>query len=457
MSSNEITIDRQSYYDEIYRSVRDNDRELFRRLFLKLHDRDQHEVFHLLYPEKKRKIAELLTPEEFALIFEWMDVEDQEAAIEYLSHDFIQQVLSYLPADEIANLIHDAETLESETIYDLLDPTQRDLVRELLSYEEETAGAIMIKEYLAISPESTLKQVIAFVREKGHQAGTIYYLYVLDKQHHLLGVLSMRDLILSPETELVKNVMFEQVVTVPITMDQEEVAKVIQNYDLLAVPVITPDNKMRGIVTFDDVMDILEEEATEDLISFAGVPRSSVEDKEPTVIETAKKRTPWIIVLIFLGLLVGGLIGIFHETLESVIALSAFIPLITGTGGNVGTQALAVTVRDLNLGGEDIGQRIWRTVKNEFGSGVLIGFVSSLVLFGVLNILKIEFILTIIVSVSIFLTICFSAVTGAIVPIILTKLKVDPAVASGPFISTIIDALGLMIYFLIATNLLEQI
>ncbi|HHU53589.1 MAG TPA: magnesium transporter [Clostridiaceae bacterium] len=457
MSSNEITIDRQSYYEDIYRSVRDDDRELFRSLFLKLHDRDQHEVFHLLYPEKKRKIADLLTPEEFAMIFEWMVVEDQEAAITYLSHDFIQQVLSFLPADVIANLIHDAETLESETIYDLLEPTQRDLVRELLSYEEETAGAIMIKEYLTVSPEDTLKQVIAYVRAKGHQAGTIYYIYVLDKQHHLLGVLSMRDLILSPENELVKNVMFEQVITVPITMDQEEVAKVIQNYDLLAVPVITPDNKMRGIITFDDVMDVLEEEATEDLISFAGVPRSSVEDKEPTVLETTKKRTPWIIVLIFLGLMVGGLISIFHETLESVIALSAFIPLITGTGGNVGTQALAVTVRDLNLGGAEIGQKIWQTVKNEFGSGILIGFISSLVLFGVLNILKVEFVLTVIVSIAIFLTICFSAVTGAIMPIILTKLKVDPAVASGPFISTIIDALGLMIYFLIATSLLEQI
>jgi len=457
VSSNEITIDRQSYYEDIYRSVRDDDRELFRSLFLKLHDRDQHEVFHLLYPEKKRKIADLLTPEEFAMIFEWMVVEDQEAAITYLSHDFIQQVLSFLPADVIANLIHDAETLESETIYDLLEPTQRDLVRELLSYEEETAGAIMIKEYLTVSPEDTLKQVIAYVRAKGHQAGTIYYIYVLDKQHHLLGVLSMRDLILSPENELVKNVMFEQVITVPITMDQEEVAKVIQNYDLLAVPVITPDNKMRGIITFDDVMDVLEEEATEDLISFAGVPRSSVEDKEPTVLETTKKRTPWIIVLIFLGLMVGGLISIFHETLESVIALSAFIPLITGTGGNVGTQALAVTVRDLNLGGAEIGQKIWQTVKNEFGSGILIGFISSLVLFGVLNILKVEFVLTVIVSIAIFLTICFSAVTGAIMPIILTKLKVDPAVASGPFISTIIDALGLMIYFLIATSLLEQI
>lgn len=184
------------------------------------------------------------------------------------------------------------------------------------------------------------------------------------------------------------------------------------------------------------------------------------EDQEPTVFRTAMKRTPWIILLIYLGMLVGGLIGIFEETLESVIALSVFIPMIIGTGGNVGTQALAMTVRDINLHDSDSASSkhdIWATVKNEFGSGFLIGLISSVVLFVTLLVLQYDIVLALVVSLAIFLTICFSSVVGAMVPIILTKFKVDPAIASGPFISTIIDALGLLIYFLIATSLLEQL
>lgn len=457
MSNEDITIDLQSYYDEIYRSVQDDDREKFRDLFLKLHDRDQSEVFHLLYPEKKVQITNYLTPQEFAMIFEWMEVEDQEAAIEYLPHGFIKEVLFYLPLDTVVYLIHETEKLEPDKILDLLNAEHRDQVLELLSYDEESAGGIMIKEYLSISPDSSLKEVISYIREQGGQAGTIYYLYVLDKQHRLVGVLSLRDLIFSPEDELVKNVMYNHVTSVPVDMDQEEVAKIIQDYDLLAVPVVTPDNRMRGIVTFDDVIDVFEEEATEDLISFAGVPRSTIEVKEPTIFETTSKRFPLIIVLVLLGVLLAGLISIFRKTLESVILLSAFIPLITGTGGSVGTQALAVTIRDLNLGGEDLSQKIRYTVKNEFGSGILTGLISSVILFVILSIIGIDLLLAVIVSVSIFLTICFSAVAGVALPIILMKFNQDPAVASGPFITTIIDAIGLVIYFLVATGLLSLI
>jgi len=266
----------------------------------------------------------------------------------------------------------------------------------------------------------------------------------------------MRDLILSPSDELIKNVMYDQIVSVYTDTDQEEVARVIQNYDLLAVPVLTKDKKMRGIVTFDDVMDVLEEEATEDLISFAGVPKSSAEGEELSVFKTAIKRTPWIILLIFMGMLVGGLIGVFEDTLQSVLALSVFIPMIIGTGGNVGTQALAVTVRDINLKAGS-KEKIGDTVKKEFGSGLIIGLISGIILFVTLIILQTNFYLSLVVSLAIFLTICFSSVVGAMVPLILNKLNIDPAVASGPFISTIIDAIGLLIYFIIATSLLDYL
>ena len=207
-----------------------------------MHDRDKHEVFHLLYPEKK-KLSKLLSPSEFADVFVWMDKEDQEDAIEYLAKEFLIEVLTFVPADDIAELVDYSDRFESEYILDLLDTTRRDQVREMLAYEDETAGAIMIKEYISVSADSTLSEAIEHIRQIGHRAETIYYLYVLDQQRHLVGVISMRDLILSPSDELIKNVMYDQIVSVYTDTDQEEVARVIQNYDLLAVPVLTKDKK----------------------------------------------------------------------------------------------------------------------------------------------------------------------------------------------------------------------
>ena len=196
--------------------------------FLKLHDRDKHEVFHLLYPEKKKKLSKLLSPSEFADVFVWMDKEDQEDAIEYLAKEFLIEVLTFVPADDIAELVDYSDRFESEYILDLLDTTRRDQVREMLAYEDETAGAIMIKEYISVSADSTLSEAIEHIRQIGHRAETIYYLYVLDQQRHLVGVISMRDLILSPSDELIKNVMYDQIVSVYTDTDQEEVARVIQ-------------------------------------------------------------------------------------------------------------------------------------------------------------------------------------------------------------------------------------
>jgi magnesium transporter len=446
--------DKQSYYEEIYKAAKQNDREGFRELFLRLHDRDQHEVFHLLYPEKKRKISDFLEPEEFSEIFEYMELEDQEAAVEYLPDTYMAKVFNHMPADDVAAFLTESEDTDNETLLAMMDATESEEVQEILSYAPETAGSIMTKEFISINYKQHLNEVIAHLRKIGQQAETIYYLYVVDEKHRLVGVLSLRDLLLSPEDETVENIMFNQVVSVRIDQDQEEVARVIQDYDLLAVPVLTHDNRMQGIVTVDDIMDVLEDEVTEDFNEFAAIKRGD-DDGKMTPFKAARQRAPWIVILLFLGMITGGLIGAFEETLESVVLLAAFIPMIMDTAGNVGTQSLAVAVRNLTVEEDQDKDSFFQTVKNELGAGMLIGTVAAIVLVGIVLVVHQNPVLAFIISVSMFFTVSISTVIGTTIPAIITKFNIDPAVASGPFITTINDSLGLFIYFTIATLLLE--
>ncbi|MER2063251.1 MAG: magnesium transporter, partial [Alkalibacterium sp.] len=416
--------------------------------------RDQHEVFHLLYPEKKRKISEFLTPEEFAEIFEWMETEDQEDAVQYLPDEYMAEVFNFMAADDVARFLSESDETNNQELLNMMDDEESQRVREILSYEPETAGSIMTKEFITINFKETTSEVVKQLRKIGREAETIYYLYVVDDKGKLVGVLSLRDLLLSPESEVVEDIMFNQVVSVNVDEDQEKVARIIQDYDLLALPVLGHDGTMLGIVTVDDVMDILEEEVTEDFNEFSAIKRGD-DDRKTSAFRTAKSRIPWIIILLFLGTITGSLIGVFEETLESVVLLAAFIPMIMDTAGNVGTQSLAVAVRNLTIEDEKDKDGFFQTVKNELGAGMIMGIVASIVLVGMISIMYGNVVLAMIISVSMFITISISTVIGTVIPSIITKFKIDPAVASGPFITTINDSLGLLIYFSIATMLLE--
>ncbi|MCF1684143.1 magnesium transporter [Tetragenococcus halophilus] len=448
-----LKLNKNQYYDAIYRAAKKNDRKSFRKLFLRLHDRDQHEVFHLLYPEKKQKIANFLTPEEFSDLFEWMSIEDQEYVVNYFPKAFLTKLFNTMPTDDVVKFLKQSSNIEQGYPLGLMHEKKRLRVEELLSYQFETAGSIMTKEFVSVNQNQKASEVIAFLREIGNKAETIYYIYVLDNQADLVGVLSLRNLILAPENEIMQNVMSRQVVSVPVDMDQEEVARIIQDYDLLAAPVVEDNDTMIGIVTVDDVMDILENEVTEDFRDIAAIRRSD-KPKEESALQTAKERAPWIVILIFLGMLNGGLISSFEETLESVVLLAAFIPVMMDTAGNVGTQSLAVSVRNLNVE-KDEKQSLWKTIRKEFGAGILIGIAAAIVIFLVIAIFYQNVTLAFIVGISLWFTISFSTVVGAVIPAIADKLHVDPAVASGPFITTINDALGLMLYFSIATSLIH--
>lgn len=441
-------------YEDLFRYVKKGEREAFRENFLTLHERDQQELLHQLYPENKRKIADFLSAEEFAEIFEWMDHEKQEEAVVYLPDDYLVAIFNYLPTDTLAAFVLVSENNELQALLEEMDPVEYKRLNEVLSYEYESAGSIMTKEYFFVYEENTVKEVIQRIRQFGERAETVYYLYVVDNKHHLVGVLSLRDLLLSTEDVKVHDIMNPQVVTTFVDEDQEEVAKVIQDYDLLAIPVLTHENRLVGIITVDDIMDVVEQESDEDFHEFAGISTTKGEEIGMTTpLSAARQRAPWIIILLFLSMVSGGLISFFESTLASVVSLAAFIPLIMATAGNVGTQSLAVSLR--NMMNEDEDTSIRKILSNELKTGILLGGISGIVIFLIILVLYRDAILGLIVGISIFFSIAISAVVGTLIPDIIRKLNFDPAVASGPFITTINDTLGLLIYFGIATVLIQ--
>lgn len=446
----------KTHYDHIYKAVKNNDRELFRELFLKLHTKDQTELFHLLYPEKKTKIADFIEPDEFSDIFEWLEFEDQKNAVEYLPRTYMAEVFSETATDNVSRFLAQLAPEEQQPILKMMKQADRLLIEELLSYAPRTAGAIMTKEFIYVKTDQTVSEVIGVLRRVGKSAETIYYMYVVDESMRLRGVVSLRDLIVSSEHEKVGNIMSEQVVSVSLLEDQEEVARVIQDYDLLAVPVIQEDGIVLGIVTVDDVMDVLEDETTEDFQEFSAIKPSET-DEEMTISQIAKARVPWIVILVFLGMTTAGLINQFEETLQSVVALAAFIPIIMDAAGNVGTQSLAVAVREISAKDGKKKPTILETIKKEFGAGLLIGLASMVAVVIIVLVLYQDLMLAFIIGAAMVLTLSLSSVVGALVPLVATKFNIDPAIASGPFITTINDALGLFIYFSLATYFLQHL
>lgn len=450
----EDLLTKELLYEKLFDAMQQNERETFRKLFLTLHERDQQEFFHLLYPENKGKITDFLSAAEFSEIFEWMDLESKEDIIAYLPEEYIVAMFNYLPTDVLADFVFLTTHSDITALLQKMEPKEQKRLREVMTYEDESAGSIMTKEYFFIYAEETIQKVIERLREFGQRAETIYYLYVVDGKHHLVGVLSLRDLLLASETTKVQEIMNTQTVKVLVNAEQKEAITALQTYDLIALPVVRQDNRLVGIITVDDVMDIVELENAEDFQAFAGISTTTIEETdEMTPFMAAKQRSPWIVLLLFLSMITGSLIGFFESTLASVVSLAAFIPLIMGAAGNVGTQSLAVSLRNMNNENKN-SVKLSHVLFQEMQAGAFIGLIASVVIFGIVTVLYKNIVLAFIVGISVLLSITAAAVVGTIIPELIQKLNFDPAVASGPFISTINDTLGLLIYFATATTLL---
>ncbi|NBJ70914.1 MULTISPECIES: magnesium transporter [Clostridia] len=439
----------EQHWEKLQQTLELDNIEGFRNEFLDMHPYDQAMFFIEQEKSVRLQIYTYLSPEEVADIMESIDEEEQvRDLISEMDPRFASMVLAEMSADNAVDILNEMDKDHIASFLTIMDPSAADEIKQLLHYEEKTAGSIMTTEYIATYKTNTAKQTMQQLKEQAPDAETIYYLYVLDEDKRLVGVLSLRDLIVAQEDTRIEAIMMEKVVAVSVGKDQEEIAQMMRDYDFLALPVVDFQDHLLGIITVDDIMDVMEEEASDDYSKLAGV--TDVERPNDSALISVKKRLPWLIILLFLGMFTASLIGRFEETLNQVAVLAIFIPLIAGMAGNSGTQALAVAVRGLASG--DYGkQGEMKLVLREASTGLINGIICGIVIMLVIYVWKHNFYLGLLVGISIAATLFVATLAGALVPIFMDRIKIDPAVASGPFITTINDIISILIYFSLAT------
>ncbi|MFD2443212.1 magnesium transporter [Bacillus sp. CGMCC 1.16607] len=440
----------QMNFEMISEALMKDEMDLFREEFLQLHPYDQATFFSELDEEIRTKVYHYLSPEEMASLFENLEIEEDEYqdVLAGMNPNYAADMLSNMYADDAVDVLNELDKEQVASYLTIMDDEAAQEIKELLHYEEYTAGSIMTTEYIAISKNQTVRSAMVILKNEAPRAETIYYVYVVDEEKRLAGVISLRDLIVSDDDVMISDVMYDRVVSVSVGEDQEEVAKKIKDYNFLAVPVVDFQNHLLGIITVDDIMDVMEEEASDDYSKLAGVSDMDTLDRNP--ISAARKRLPWLIILLFLGMMTASLIGKFEETLNRVAILATFIPLIAGMAGNTGTQALAVAVRGIATGEIEEENKLKLLIR-EAGTGLITGTICGVLVSMVVYFWHGDVYLGLLVGVSIFSTLIVATLAGSFIPLIMHKCKIDPAVASGPFITTINDIISILIYFGMAT------
>ncbi|WP_299092556.1 magnesium transporter [uncultured Metabacillus sp.] len=428
----------------------------FRGAFLDKHPYDQAKFFVKLEEEQRLTVYKFLSPEEMAAVFENIEHDDDqyELFLSEMEPTFAAQMLGHMYADDAVDVLNELDKDQVASYLTIMDDEAAEEIRELLHYEEYTAGSIMTTEYIAIHANQTVHSAMQILKNEAPNAETIYYVYVIDEDKKLVGVISLRDLIINEPDIMISEVMNERVYSVSVAEDQEEVARKMKDYNFLALPVIDFRGHLLGIITVDDIVDVIDEEASDDYSKLAAISDVDSHDRSP--FSAAKKRLPWLIILLFLGMFTASLIGRFEETLDKVAILAVFIPLIAGMAGNTGTQALAVAVRRIAVG--DAGeQSVFRMIMREAGTGLITGTICGVVVTLVVFVWQGDIFLGMLVGISILATLTVATIAGAFIPLIMHRLKVDPAVASGPFITTINDIISILIYFGMATLFMKYL
>lgn len=449
---------REDVYDEelLNRLLDENDIDQFRDEFLSMHNYEQSEYFEDTDENNRQKIFEFLSPKEVANFFDQLDIDDEdyEELFDKINANYASHVLEEMSYDNSVDILNKLSKPKVASLLTLMDNDEANEIKALLHYEEDTAGGIMTTEYISLKTTTPVKEALMHVKEQAPDAETIYVIFAVNEAGQLVGVLSLRDLITAENDSYIEDVMSERVISVNVADDQEDVAQVIRDYDFIAVPVVDYQTHLLGIITIDDILDVMDEEASEDYSRLAGV--SDIDSTSDSVIKTASKRLPWLIVLTFLGMITATILGSFEDTLSQVALLAAFIPIISGMSGNSGTQSLAVSVRNISTG-EINEQSKFKLALREAGSGFLSGLVCSVVLFLIIVVIYRQPLLALIVGGSLTCAMTVGTLVGSMIPLIMNKFKIDPAVASGPFITTINDIVSMLIYFGLATSFMSYL
>lgn len=418
----------------------------------KTHAADLSVVFRSLSLAQQRKLFSLISDvEQKGVLFAELDEDTFQDLIDDMKVEDIVRILEIMPADDVADIIGRLPEEKSQTILDKMKRAESEEVEDLLRYEDDTAGGIMVPDFIALREDVTARQAIESLQTEHSDVEMAFYLYVVDEYGKLVGVSSLRQLVVvAPETPL-KDFMTTDVFSVQTDMDQEEVARIVARYDILAVPVIDGSNRLVGIVTVDDVIDILRKEATEDILKMAGAGEEFVETK--SIFKSTRIRLPWLFASCLGGIFAFIIIGQFESSLNKIAALAAFIPVIMGMGGNIGTQSSTIVVRGLATGRINV-REIWPVVFKELTIGLILGLVYGLLIGSVAQFRYSLEALALAVALAVICSMSVAALVGSLVPMGFARINIDPAVATGPLVTTSIDIISVFFYFLIATTLL---
>ena len=416
-------------------------------------------IFEELQDEKTPILFRILPKELAAETFVEMDDETQEFLIHGLSDSELKEVVDELFVDDAVDLIEEMPANVVKRILRQADKDMRKQINELLKYPEDSAGSIMTTEFIVLRPDMTAEMAIKRIRRTGVDKETIYTCYVTDNNNKLIGISTVKDLLLADDDDPVKDLMEENVISVNTLDDQEQVAQMFSNYNFLALPVVDNENRLVGIVTIDDAIDVIQEEATEDIEKMAAVLPSDKPYMKTSVWGIYRKRIPWLLVLMLSATFTSTIISSFEGALASVIVLSSFIPMITGSGGNAGSQASVSVIRALSLGEIEF-KSMFKVLWKELRVSILCGATLAAANFIKLMIFDLNgnpnaFMIALVVSLTLLGTIMMSKIVGSSLPLLASKIGFDPAVMANPLISTVCDSLSLLIYFGIATSILN--
>ncbi len=407
-------------------------------------------------PEAQQAIAfRLLSKDEAIEVYEDLNSNVQQSLVEEFKRQDVLDIVDKMSPDDRARLFDELPAKVVSRLLGQLSPMERQATALLLGYEADTAGRIMTPEYISLKENLTAFQALERIRSLARFTETVYYLYVVDVARHLTGILSLRDLVTAQTEQTIGEIMTRDVVSVNTDADQEAVARTIQRYDFLAMPVVDREQRLVGIVTVDDVIDIFEEETTEDIYRMGGVQSGGDDYFQTDLITVARRRVVWLLVLLLTNTGTTAVIHSQEAMLQKVVALSSFIPLLIGTGGNVGAQSSTVVIRSLNVDQLESNHPMW-VIRREAMAGAVLGLMLGVIVVIWAYFLQGSLAVAIAVGISLVAISILASVAGSALPFVFRAIGFDPALMSAPFITTAVDVLGVTIYFAVAGFILDK-
>lgn len=434
----------------------------FNQLKLKLKEMKSADISAILDEledkESVIKVFRILSKEKAGMTFSYMESDMREKLIQDLTDTELKNVIDELFMDDTVDLIEEMPSNVVTRILKAVDKKDRKTINELLKYPEDSAGSIMTTEFVALKENMTVEQALQRIREKGTDSETIYTSYVLDDSRKLVGLINIKDILLAKSETIIKNLMEKNIISVNTTEDQEDVAKKFDKYDFFALPVVDKENRLVGIVTVDDAINVLQDEVSEDFEKMAAITPNEDGYFATTVFKHAKSRIVWLLILMLSAAITGGIINEYEEAFAAVPILVSFIPMIMGTGGNCGSQSSTLIIRGLatdEVKPKDVFKALWKEIRVALIVGVTLSIVNGIRIIIQYHNMPNVISLAIVLGLTLIATVCLAKALGCALPLLAKRLKLDPAIMAAPLITTLVDIFSILVYFQIATSIMH--